>query len=175
MRRTTVLSQLRALAPANLRWQTASARRKEVRANSSSRSSRFQALTTLIIIVEAVIIDQAMTLARSRRSKALVEMRSLTAKARSLHPQLSHNNILTQTLILMLNQPINNLTSHKASVKTLISSVETSRVSLRELMCNKYQHQHKWQEASKTIQPWTRWWTIYFNTCKKLTKISKNR
>ena len=175
MKRTMVLSQLRALAPANLRLQTASVRLKEVRANSSSRSHRFQALATLIIIVEAVIIDQATTSVRSRRSKALVAMGSLTAKAHSLHPPLSHNNIPTQTLILILNQPINNLTSHKASVKTLISSVETSRISLRDQMCNRYRHLLKWQEASKTIQPWTQWWTIYYNTCRKLTKTSRNR
>ena len=169
MKNRTVLSQLKALAPANLSFQMASIRQKEVRANSCSRSNHFLASTTLII-VGVVIIDQAMTSARSRRSKALVAMGSKIVKARTLHPLLSHNNMLTRPVI-MVNQPIHNHTSHKASVKTPINSVETSWQQYRNSSSSQL---HKWQGAYQTTQLWIQWWTICYNICRRPTKISKN-
>ena len=178
MKSRMVLWRPRALAPANLSLQMASARLKEVKATSCSKRSRFQAWTTLII-VEAVIIDQVMTSAQSsRRSKALVVMHTQMAKARSQRPPPLHNNILTQTLILLLNQLINNLISLKASVKTLISLEETSLISpQRQQQCNNSNSSRlfKWLGVCKKIQPWIQWWTICCNISRRPIKISKNR
>ena len=177
-RNQMVLSPRRALAPAHLRLQMASVRQKEVRAISCNRSRRFQASTTLITVA-VVIIDRTMTSAQSsRRSRALVVMHTQMAKARSQPPPPLHNNILTQTLILLLNQPINNLISLKASVKTLISLEETSLISpQRQQQCNNSNSSRlfKWLGVCKKIQPWIQWWTTCCNISRRPIKISKNR